>query len=85
VSTGAGAGGCAVPQLAKTVTTAAKHRTNEIDERFMITLLCGGSCTNPPNMRHFHSFLTHLDVTVVTVEGVRARLVVCAKILKTAV
>jgi coenzyme F420-reducing hydrogenase beta subunit len=79
VSTGAGAGGCAVPQLAKAITTAAKHRTNEIDERFMISLLCGGNCTNPPSMRDFLFFLTQLDVTVVTVERVQARLVVRAQ------
>ena len=53
------------------VTTAAKQRTEEIDERFMISLLCRGSCTNPPTCGIF-PLLTHLDVTVVTVEGMAA-------------
>jgi hypothetical protein len=53
VSTGAGAGGFAVPQLAKTVTKVAKQRTKEIDERFMINLLPGGKSHEPSNRAAF--------------------------------
>jgi len=56
VSAGAGAGGCAVPQLAKIIAKAAKDRTNEIDERFMINFLPGGSQTNPPTLGPFFPF-----------------------------